>query len=78
MTKPSNREGLNGVVEGAKGRIKRAAGALTDDERLEREGEAQEAKGAAEREAAKHELQADLERAKARGAEVDERTHQDR
>jgi uncharacterized protein YjbJ (UPF0337 family) len=78
MTKPGPKEAVEGAVEGAKGRLKKTVGALTGDEQVEQEGQAQEEKAVAQREAAKHEGQADLARAKARVAEVEERSHQDR
>jgi uncharacterized protein YjbJ (UPF0337 family) len=40
-----------GESEGIKGKAKEVAGAVTDDERLKREGEAQQDKAEAEREA---------------------------
>ena len=77
MTKPGHQEAVEGVVEGAKAKIKKAAGSVTGDERLEREAEAQEAKAGAQRESAKHESEAEAARAKARGAEAVQRMHQE-
>ncbi len=40
--------GVEGVVEDLKGKAKDVAGSITGDERLEREGEAQQSKAQAE------------------------------
>ncbi len=40
-----NRDEVQGTVDKVKGRAKQAAGDLTDDERLRKEGEAQEVDG---------------------------------
>src|ERR1700676_1051026 len=51
MEKSGSREGAEGVIEGLKGRAKETVGAITDDERLKREGEAQQDKARAQRDA---------------------------
>ena len=65
-------------VEGAKGKVKEAAGALRDDDDLRREGEAQQDKADAEREVARKETEAARARAEAQVHEARERAHQDR
>jgi uncharacterized protein YjbJ (UPF0337 family) len=59
-----------------KGRAKEAAGAVTGDESLKREGAAQQDKGAAQREAAAKEAEAEKARAEARAAETEQQSHQ--
>ena len=66
-----------GVFEEAKGKIKQAAGDLTNNPDLRREGEAQEEKGAAEREATEARAKAKAKEAKAKGAELKEETAQE-
>jgi uncharacterized protein YjbJ (UPF0337 family) len=78
MTKSGPREAVEGVMEEVKGKVKEAAGALEGDDRLRREGEAQEDKAAAQRDVAKREAQADSSRAAARGYEAEEKAHQRR
>jgi uncharacterized protein YjbJ (UPF0337 family) len=68
--------GIEGVVEEVKGRAKEAAGAVTGDESLKREGEAQQDKAAALRDVAAKEAEAEKARAKARAAEAEQRSHQ--
>ena len=63
-------------TEDVKGRIKEAAGAVTGNEDLEREGEAQRDKAGAERDAATREAEAAAARAEARAAEAEQRSHQ--
>jgi uncharacterized protein YjbJ (UPF0337 family) len=65
-----------GVLEEAKGKVKQAAGDLTDNEALKAEGEAQADKGAEERKATEaraaaqaHEKAADLQEQKQKLAE---------
>ena len=50
--------GVEGVVEDVKGRAKEAAGAVTGDESLKQEGEAQQDKAAAQRDVAAKEAEA--------------------
>ena len=68
--------GVEGVVEDVKGRAKEAAGALTGDESLKREGEAQQDKAAAQRDVAAREAEAEKARAEASAAEAAQRSHQ--
>lgn len=62
-------EGIEGVVEGAKGKLKEVAGAVTGRDDLEREGQAQQDKAASQREAAKKEAEAEAAR---KAADVNE------
>lgn len=69
--------GIKGAVEDVKGKAKEAAGAVTGDDELRREGSAQQDKAAAEREVAANEAQAERARAKAEAHEAEQRSHQD-
>jgi len=68
--------GARGVVEGVKGRLKEAAGALTGKEELRREGEAQQEKAVAQRDVAVKEAEAEKARAEASAREAEQRSHQ--
>ena len=68
--------GAKGVAEEVKGRVKEAAGTLTGNDRLQREGETQQQKADAERDVAKKEAQAEQARAKAEAKEAEQRSHQ--
>jgi uncharacterized protein YjbJ (UPF0337 family) len=68
--------GVKGVVEGIKGKAKEAAGIVTGNEKLEREGEAQQDKADAHREVARKEAEADQARAEAATREAEQRSHQ--
>ncbi|WP_067901796.1 microaggregate-binding protein 1 [Nocardia vaccinii] len=70
-------EGVEAAVEGVKGRLKEAAGALVGDRDLADEGSAQQDKANAQKEAAKNEARAEKERAAADLHEQRQRTHQD-
>ena len=59
MAKSGPRDGAEGVIEGLKGKAKETVGVLTDDERLEREGQAQQDKARAQRDAAGKEAEAE-------------------
>jgi uncharacterized protein YjbJ (UPF0337 family) len=65
-----------GVFEEAKGKVKQAAGDLTDNDKLQREGEAQEDKGRAEREATEARAEAKAHETKAAAAEAEQRAAQ--
>jgi uncharacterized protein YjbJ (UPF0337 family) len=71
-------EAKTGVVEEIKGRAKAAVGALTNDENLTAEGEAQQDKAQAARDAAKREAQAEVNRTQEKAAEGRERAAQER
>ena len=68
--------GVKGLVEGTKGKLKEAAGAITGKEELKREGEAQQAKADAQRDVAAKEGEAEKARAEAAGHEAEQRSHQ--
>jgi uncharacterized protein YjbJ (UPF0337 family) len=67
---------VEGIVEDVKGKAKEAAGVLSGNERLEREGEAQQDKADAERDVAKREAQAEASRAEAKAHEAEQRANQ--
>jgi len=69
--------GAKGVVEGVKGKVKEAAGALSGDDELKREGAAQQEKADAQREVAQKEAEADKARTEAAAREAEQRSHQD-
>jgi uncharacterized protein YjbJ (UPF0337 family) len=68
--------GAKGVVEDVKGKAKEVIGRVTDDPNLEREGEAQQDKAAAERDVAAHEAKAEKARAEAAAREAEQRAQQ--
>jgi uncharacterized protein YjbJ (UPF0337 family) len=68
--------GVKGVVEDVKGKAKEAIGSVTGNKDLEREGEAQQDKAAAEREVAEKEAEAEKARAKSEAKEAEQRAHQ--
>ena len=69
--------GGKGVVEGVKGKVKEAAGALSGQEELRREGVAQQEKADAQRDVAAKEAEAEKARAEAAAREAEQRSHQD-
>jgi uncharacterized protein YjbJ (UPF0337 family) len=69
--------GVKGMVEGVKGKVKEAVGAVTGEDELRREGRAQQEKAAAQREVAVKEAEADKARVAAKGHEAEQRLHQD-
>jgi uncharacterized protein YjbJ (UPF0337 family) len=66
-----------GVFEEAKGKIKEAAGDLTNNPDLQREGEAQAEKGEAQREATEARAEAKAHEAKAKEKELEQKAAQD-
>lgn len=74
--KTGAREGLEGVVEGVKGRAKEVAGAAVGNDSWQREGRAQQDRAAAQRAAARKEAEAEGERAKAAVEEERQSAHQ--
>jgi uncharacterized protein YjbJ (UPF0337 family) len=62
-------EAIKGVVEGAKGKAKEVAGAVAGRDDLYREGQAQQDKADAQRNAAQKEAEAESARAAAKTAE---------
>ena len=67
---------VKGVVEDVKGKAKEAVGAVTGNEDLRDEGQAQQDKAEAERDVAKKEAQAERARAQAEAHEAEQRAHQ--
>lgn len=76
MSEHGAKAGAKGIVEDVKGKAKDLAGAITGDEQLEREGEAQQSKAQAERETAEHEAKAEKARAEAEAQEAQQRANQ--
>lgn len=74
--KSGPKEGLEGVVEGAKGKAKEAIGTVTGRSDLTKEGEAQQDKAEAQRNAAKKEAEAESARGSAKTAEQREKSNQ--
>ncbi|MGZ4703564.1 MAG: microaggregate-binding protein 1 [Acidimicrobiales bacterium] len=68
--------GFKGVVEDVKGKAKEVAGRVTDNDRLEKEGQAQQDKATADREVAEHEGKAEAARARAEAEEAKQRAAQ--
>jgi uncharacterized protein YjbJ (UPF0337 family) len=68
--------GVEGIVEDVKGRAKEAAGAVSGDESLKQEGQAQQDKADAQRDVAAKEAEAEKARAEASAAEAEQRSHQ--
>jgi uncharacterized protein YjbJ (UPF0337 family) len=62
-------EAIKGVVEGVKGKVKEVAGAVIGRDDLHREGQAQQDKAEAQRNAAQKEAEAEGARAAAKTAE---------
>jgi uncharacterized protein YjbJ (UPF0337 family) len=62
-------EAVKGIVEGVKGKAKEVVGAVAGRDDLFREGQAQQDKADAQRDAAKKEAEADASRAAAKAAE---------
>ena len=74
--KSGPQEGVEGVVEGAKGKAKEVFGAVAGRDDVKREGEAQQDKGEAQRNAAKKEAEAESARGAARASEQRQRANQ--
>ena len=68
--------GIKGVVEGVKGKVKEAAGALTGQDELRKEGQAQQEKAEAQRDVAVKEAEAEKARVVADAREAEQRSHQ--
>ena len=69
--------GAKGIVEEVKGKVKEAAGALTGDKDLKKEGAAQQDKADSQRKVAQKEAEAEKARADAAAHEAEQRSHQD-
>ncbi len=72
------KSGAQGVVEGVKGKAKEAAGAVTGNDEMRKEGRAQQEKAAAQREVASKEAEADKARLEKEAYEQQQKAHQDR
>ena len=70
-------EAVKGVVEDVKGRAKEAVGAVTGKDDLTREGQAQQDKAEAQRNAAKKEAEAEAARGGAQAAEERQKSNQE-
>jgi uncharacterized protein YjbJ (UPF0337 family) len=68
--------GVEGVAEDMKGRAKEAVGAVSGNQSLTQEGQAQQDKAAALRDVAAKEAEAEKARAQAAAAEAEQRSHQ--
>lgn len=71
-------EAVRGVVEGVKGKAKEVIGTVTGRDDVVREGQAQQDKADAQRDAAKKEAEADSARAGAKAAEQRQEAEQRR
>ncbi|MDF2825858.1 MAG: CsbD-like protein [Mycobacterium sp.] len=69
-------EGAKGVVEDLKGKAKEVAGSVTGRDDLVHEGQAQQDKADAQREAAQKEAEAEAARGGAKAAEKRQESHQ--
>lgn len=74
--KSGPQEGVEGVVEGVKGKAKEVIGAVTGRDDLKREGQAQQDKADAQRDAAKKEAEAEAARGGAEAAEERQKANQ--
>ncbi len=70
------KEGVRGVVEDVKGKAKEAVGAVTGNDDMKAEGQAQQDKAAAARDAAGKEAEAEKARAEEKAHEAEQRAHQ--
>ena len=69
-------EAIRGVVEDVKGKAKEAVGNVTGRDDVAREGQAQQDKAEAQRNAAKKEAEAEAARGSAKAAEQRQKFHQ--
>ncbi len=69
---------IKGITEEVKGKVKEAAGSVTGNDQLKREGQAQQERADSLRDVAKHEAQAEEARAEAKAAEATERANQNK
>lgn len=74
--KSGPQEGIEGVVEGVKGKAKEVIGAVTGRDDVKKEGQAQQDKADAQRDAAKKEAEAEAARGGAEAAEQRQKAHQ--
>lgn len=69
-------DAVRGIVEGVKGLVKETIGTVTGKDNLAEEGQAQQDKARATRDAAKKEVQAEQARAKAKTQEQRQKANQ--
>jgi uncharacterized protein YjbJ (UPF0337 family) len=69
-------EGIKGAVEGVKGKAKEVGGSIVGRDDVVREGQAQQDKADAQRDAAKKEAEAEAARGGAKSAEERQKSHQ--
>lgn len=69
-------EAVEGIVEGVKGKVKEVGGSLIGRDDIVREGEAQQDKAEAQRDAARKEAKAEAARGAAKAAEEREKREQ--
>ncbi|GAB3026516.1 microaggregate-binding protein 1 [Mycobacterium bourgelatii] len=74
--KSGPQEGVEGVVEGVKGKAKEVIGAVAGRDDVKREGQAQQDKADAQRDAAKKEAEAEAARGGADAAEERQKANQ--
>lgn len=67
---PGARKEGNGLVERLKGQAKETVGAISNDDKLKREGQAQQERGEAKTDAMKEEAKAEAARARSRAADA--------
>lgn len=67
---------VEGVTEDVKGKAKEAVGAIAGNDRLKREGQAQQDKADAQRDVARREAEADVARARVQAKEAEQRSNQ--
>ncbi len=72
----ANQQGIKGVMEDVKGRLKQSAGTLLGNDQMEREGRTQQNKGESQQQVAEHESQAEQARQNAAASEQHERRQQ--
>jgi uncharacterized protein YjbJ (UPF0337 family) len=70
------KEGVEGVVEGVKGKAKEVIGAVTGRDDVKKEGQAQQDKADAQRDVAKKEAEAESARGGAEAAEERQKANQ--
>ena len=76
MPDTGSEAGVKGVVEDVKGKAKEAAGAVTNNDSMHKEGQAQQAKAEANRDVAAKEAEAEKARGEAAVHEAEQRAHQ--
>lgn len=72
----ANQQGIKGVMEDVKGRLKESAGTLFGKDDKQREGRTQQNKGESQQQVAEHESQAEQARQNAAASEQNQRRQQ--